>query len=291
MRFARILCATDFSPCSQVALKAAIRMSLRESAELVILHAWDFPPIPEGEDAMQNGLVQTLEDDAQRRIDDAVRAAASAGVSRVYGRLANGRPWAEIVSALDGALERNPFDLCVVGAQGRSALSRFFLGSVATTVTRHAPCSVLVVRGDGDAAFERFLVPTDFSSHATYAADLAADLKPAALTLLHVTEVPVLHTGEVELRELATMLDARAAAELDRLATRLRARSKADIIARARVGYPGAQILGALDGDPSIDLVVMGSEGRTGIKRLLLGSVAEKVVRHAHCSVLVAREV
>jgi len=44
-----------------------------------------------------------------------------------------------------------------------------------------------------------------------------------------------------------------------------------------------------LDGDPSMDLVVIGSNGRTGVKRLFMGSVAEKVVRHARCPVLVAR--
>jgi nucleotide-binding universal stress UspA family protein len=260
------------------------------NAELVILHAWEFPALPDGDYLLQSDLVQVVEDDAHRRTQDAVREATAAGVARVYGRVANGRPWVEIVSALDGSLERNAFDLCVIGARGRTALSRFLLGSVATTVVRQAPCSVLVVRGDGEGSFKRLLVPTDFSANATYATDLAVGLAPEAITLLHVTEVPVLQSGEVDLRELATRLDERAAAELDKLVARIKGLTRANIVARARVGYPGAQILAALDEDPGIDLVVMGSEGRTGIKRLLLGSVAEKVVRHAHCSVLVARE-
>jgi nucleotide-binding universal stress UspA family protein len=49
------------------------------------------------------------------------------------------------------------------------------------------------------------------------------------------------------------------------------------------------QTLGVLDADPSFDLVVMGSHGRTGIRRVLLGSVAEKVLRHAACPVLIVR--
>lgn len=56
-----------------------------------------------------------------------------------------------------------------------------------------------------------------------------------------------------------------------------------------RLGYPGAQTLSVIDHDTSIDLVVMGTHGRTGVPRVVLGSVAEKVVRHARCSVLVAR--
>ena len=69
-----------------------------------------------------------------------------------------------------------------------------------------------------------------------------------------------------------------------------RIKTGVSIEARSRIGYPGAQTLAALEDDPTIDLVVMGSHGRTGIKRALLGSVAEKVVRHAPCSVLVARD-
>jgi nucleotide-binding universal stress UspA family protein len=60
--------------------------------------------------------------------------------------------------------------------------------------------------------------------------------------------------------------------------------------ARLRFGSAGAEILRTLDEDRTFDLVAMGSHGRTGIKRALLGSVAEKVVRHAHCPVIVARK-
>jgi nucleotide-binding universal stress UspA family protein len=61
------------------------------------------------------------------------------------------------------------------------------------------------------------------------------------------------------------------------------------VTTRTRIGTPGAQILAVLDDDRTFDLVVMGSHGRTGLRRVLLGSVAEKVVRHAGCPVVVAR--
>ena len=66
-------------------------------------------------------------------------------------------------------------------------------------------------------------------------------------------------------------------------------KAQAPVAKQSRVGRPGAEILKALDEGPPFDLVVMGSHGRTGVERLLLGSVAENVVRHARCPVLIAR--
>jgi nucleotide-binding universal stress UspA family protein len=111
-----------------------------------------------------------------------------------------------------------------------------------------------------------------------------------AITLLHVIELPLRYAGEVPDPDLARSLDARAVHALDDAVARLQPRIDATIAARSHIGYPGAQTLAIVDNDPSIDLVVMGSHGRTGIKRALLGSVAEKVVRHARCPVLVARK-
>ncbi len=54
-------------------------------------------------------------------------------------------------------------------------------------------------------------------------------------------------------------------------------------------GAPWNEIVGAANDDPAIDLIVMGTHGRTGLKHVLIGSVAEKVVRHAVCPVLVVR--
>jgi nucleotide-binding universal stress UspA family protein len=166
------------------------------------------------------------------------------------------------------------------------------LGSVAEKVIRHAPCSVLAV-GPGSEAkpFSHVLVPTDFSDSAQHALELSAQLvaPTGTITLLHVIEVPVAYSGEVPVPDFERVLDKRAAAALDQAAARLASLTSATVRVRSRIGYPGAQTLAVLDDDRSVDLVVMGSHGRTGIKRVLLGSVAEKIVRHAGRPVLVAR--
>jgi len=84
-------------------------------------------------------------------------------------------------------------------------------------------------------------------------------------------------------------LDKHAAARLDEWVRELGGKASVPLTAQSRIGRPGTQTLAVLDADRSFDLVVMGSHGRTGIRRILLGSVAEQVVRHANVSVLVAR--
>jgi len=286
MPVTKILCPTDFSPGSMQALRVAARIANESRAELVIAHAWYIPPpAVAGEYVFPPYVMQQVIDDAQRGLDQAVK---EAGAEKVSGTLMSGVAWAEITALL----EAQPFDLCVLGTHGRTGLARILLGSVAEKVIRHAPCSVLVVRPDSPTTpFSHALVPTDFSESARLAVDQAAALTvpTGTITLLHVLELPVARSGEVRLEGFARELDKHAADALDHEVARLRRLTSATIRTVSRIGYPGGQTLSAVDADETIDLVVMGSHGRTGIKRALLGSVAEKVVRHARCPVFVAR--
>jgi nucleotide-binding universal stress UspA family protein len=233
-------------------------------------------------------VVQELIDDARGGLEQTVREAEAAGAKQVSGKLLTGIPWGEIVTLL----EQQAFDLCVIGTQGRTGLSRILLGSVAEKVMRHSPCPVLTVRPDAPAKpFTHVLIPTDFSVGAQRALDVVADVvgPGSSITLVHVLELPVLLSGELKAPGLARDLDARTMAALDEMVAQLVQKTDASVEVRTRLGYPATQILCALDEDPTIDLVVMGSHGRSGIGRALIGSVSEKVVRHARCPVLVAR--
>jgi nucleotide-binding universal stress UspA family protein len=290
MRFTKILCPIDFSGGSQQAMRSAVQIANQHGAELVMFHAWYMPPAMEdGMYILPPDMMSQLAEDAQRGVDDAVRAAADLGAKQVSGSVVHGTPWAEITRML----ENQAFDLCVMGTHGRTGLKRIFLGSVAEKVVRHSPCSVLVVRpGSQPKPFTHVLCPTDFSKSAHRAADLAtAMVAPSGtITLLHVIEVPVAVSGELRLEDFAKDLDHRASEALAAEVARVKSRTDARLTTVSRVGYAGAETLRAIDADPSIDLIVMGSHGRTGIARVLLGSVAEKIVRHAPCPVLVARD-
>jgi nucleotide-binding universal stress UspA family protein len=289
----KILVPTDFSPNSQEAMRVAIRIAHERDAELVIAHAWYIPALAYGIEpvAFPADVVQQMST-TRTGLDAAVREAKQAGAKAVSGVMLTGvPPWARIVDAA----EADPaFDLIVMGTHGRTGLKRVLLGAVATQVVRHAPCSVLVVRADGEPApFTDVLVPVDFSASSQLAVDKAASLVHpggSGITLLHVVEAPVKQAGEAFEFQFLRDLDKAAAAALDDVAAKLRAKVAVPVVTRIRIGYAGAQILALLDDDPSFDLVVTGSHGRTGLKRTLLGSVAEKVVRHAPCPVLVARD-
>jgi nucleotide-binding universal stress UspA family protein len=282
----KILCPTDFSEGSKQAIRLAARLASQWNAELVLVHSWFIPTIAYSMEApFPPYAVTRIVEDAQHNLDAAVRDAIAAGAKTATGTLLNGTPWHAIVSEL----ENKKFELCVIGTHGRTGLSRILLGSVAEKVIRHAPCSVLAVRPDSTIGeFHHVLVPTDFSDSAANALDVATRFvaPTGAISVMHVLE-PAVGFGGVMPPELAQSIGAEAVALLQAAAASVQG---VRVTVQSRIGYPGAQTLAAIDEDRSIDLVVMGSHGRTGIARALLGSVAEKVVRHARCPVLVTRK-
>lgn len=290
MAFKKILCPIDFSPGADRALRLAVRLAGESGAQLVIAHAWYIPPSAYSIEApFPTFLIDQLVDDARKGLAAALHDATAAGVKQVSTTLLEGLPWSSITRELETA----DFDLCVVGTHGRTGLARVVLGSVAEKVVRHARCSVMTVRPDGELLpFRHALVPTDFSEYGQRAVDLAAELVPptGTITVFHAVELPVAYTNEFPFADIVRELDLEALAAIDKTLVTLRKQTTATVRSAVRVGYPGGEILQALDDDRTIDLVVIGSHGRTGLSRALLGSVAEKIVRHARCPVLVARK-
>lgn len=292
MPFHKILCPTDFSPGAQHALRAAIRIADRDGAELILAHAWQVPPVMfASEQIFSPEVLGELSAGAQAGLDAAARAAEGLDAARLIPRLLDGMPRHAIAALLaaDPAI-----DLVVMGTHGRTGLGRVLLGSVAESVVRHAPCSVLTVRPDAALGpFARVLCPIDFSDASQRAVELATELAEAdggTLALLNVLDPPAVYSGAERTAALVRDLDRYAAEHLEQWTARVASQTLAPVEKLSRVGHPGAEILAALESDPPYDLAVVGSHGRLGLERMLLGSVAEKIVRHARCAVLVARK-
>jgi universal stress protein A len=136
------------------------------------------------------------------------------------------------------------------------------------------------------------LVPVDFSERSraalNYAITLARDFA-GSLVVLHVVD-PLLAAGRLDsprLRQLKTSSRGEAAKQLRALSCELvQSGVRTELFLR---NGPATDIIVAFAVAKKADLIIMGSQGRTGLSRLLIGSVAERVVRHALCPVLVVR--
>ena len=141
--------------------------------------------------------------------------------------------------------------------------------------------------------FKKILVAVDFSAPARKALYIASAMGAdtgAQLVLVHVWQPHVPALGEPPLAAPVGDIEhevERALSDWEHEAKQTGARL---VTTQALVGVPWEELIALLRADPSFDLVVMGTHGRTGLKHVMLGSVAETVVRHAPCAVLVVRE-
>jgi len=147
-------------------------------------------------------------------------------------------------------------------------------------------------RGSKASPIKKILVPTDFSPASEAAIDYAAMMASrfkAALVLLHVTEpFPYSTTDSLVVVDHSRALQAVARSLLAGLRKGLEAKGFT-VRAHMAVGSPYREILRRAEQD-RVQLIVMGTHGRTGVGHLLMGSVAERVVRLAHCAVLTVRD-
>jgi nucleotide-binding universal stress UspA family protein len=163
---------------------------------------------------------------------------------------------------------------------------------VASTVLRRAPCDVLVVRGAATRAmFAKPLVATDFSA-ASEKAITRADhvIAPGhGLDVVHAWELPAGSWGATLLGQTRYPWSEVRDAVVDgaqRRAHQLEAAHHGGFHVQLAQGAPASVITSAAERGGH-DLIVIGSHGHRGFRRLLLGSVTESTVRHAPCSVLV----
>lgn len=146
------------------------------------------------------------------------------------------------------------------------------------------------------AAINRILVPSDFSEASRQALQYAvmlAEKTGASLDVLHAVETPYVTGGYMEVYSAPVgyleQAEAAARAELQKLLTpeQIAAHRVSFVL---RIGAPGHEILTHLREHPEVDLVVMATHGRGAVARLMMGSVADKVVRSAPCPVVTIRD-
>lgn len=142
--------------------------------------------------------------------------------------------------------------------------------------------------------FRKILCPVDFSEPARGALNTAGRLAAEAsaeLTLVHVWQSPIQTADSAIILQNELLADVRKEAEAALAAWKaeVEALGARAVTTKLLGGVPWKVIVDEVASDPTYDLLIMGTHGRTGIKHVLLGSVAERVARHADCPVLLVR--
>lgn len=289
----RIVVGVDFSRESELAVEHALSIARHLDAAIVLVHA----------------KVIIERSDVPPRLSDSYATIAELHQTHVREQLAeirerHGGQGVDISHVLidgyaDSALEEAAAEmgagLIAVGTHGRTGVKRFFLGSVAEKVVRVASRDVLVARpGHSAGGYQRILVPTDFSPLAELALQRATELAAAGATIdlfhcrphpfpIYATYYPVGESAMVE-------LDEAQAAAAEGSAEALVARYARDGIELRYDSAESAPAEAIIERAAGYDLVAIGSHGRRGLRRFMLGSVAEATVRHSPCSVLVTHQ-
>ncbi len=282
-----VVAGVDGSPSSLAAADQAAAAAVTRSRPLLLVHGY-LHPLGYGVPLNPYDLgVPAPTAEAERMLERVAADLAERHPGlRVEVRQVAGGPGAALVE------ESRRAELVVVGSRGVGGFAGLLLGSVGGQLAQHGHCPVLVVRPAQEPipVGGPVLVGVDGSESAAYAVELAADeadRRDAELVLVHV-RAPERGAAAPEAAADATTAGRAEAAEvLNAAASRVRsAHPRLRVTERAVVAASPETALREASGDAS--LVVVGSRGRGGFTGLLLGSVSQALVQHAHCPVLVA---
>jgi nucleotide-binding universal stress UspA family protein len=263
--FKSLLVCSDGSESGEGAVREAIKLAKDRGAKLTALKVVEYNPELE---AYAPDAIETLEAEARTHIDSVKARAESEGVSceALVKRSVN--PYEEIVEEARGLKA----DAIVMGRRGRTGIMRFLMGDVTAKVIGHSPTCVFVVPMEAELKFGKILVGTDGSKYSEDAALKAISLAKSAGG--SIVAVSVADDDEKRAEDYAGSV--KAAAEKEGL--------EAETVVKK--GRPDDVIVNTAK-EKGCDLIVVGSHGGTGLKRLLMGSVAERVIGHAEGAVLV----
>lgn len=287
----RVLWPTDFSTGAAQAFSHAAAMASWHEAELHVLHVAD--GTSQGSVGMEESF--PISRDTFAELLGAAGEPPQAVDLDALSVVQEERERAAPAEAIVAYAEEQDIDVVVAGTHGRRGLQRLLIGSVAEEVIRTAPCPVLAVRG-GEVVppawgVRNILVPTDFSEASINALRHAKELAltyGAQLTLLHAVEEVVypsaygLEPVNLPGPEVVQRVEGNLA---DLVRTEV---GYEHVVVEAEIGYAPSAILDHAEAN-QVGLIVIATHGRTGLERMLLGSVTERVVRRAPTPVFVVK--
>lgn len=284
----RILLSTDGSEYSEGAVRESIKLAKKCSSKLTALSVLETNP---EFDALAPQVTEAKEKVARQHLDAVQNRAKQEGVDCDTIIHEGEEAYKHIV---DEAM-KNKSTMIVMGRRGRTGLKRLMMGSVTARVIGHAPCNVLVVPKAAQIEFKNIMVATDgskFSTAATTEAISLAKRNDSKLTVISVVPSELMSPTDIDFTmNQRDLLEEKEMSEAEKNARSVKeAAQKEGVQVKAFVlsGKPYEAIIQTAE-EEKADLIVLGSHGRTGIEKFLMGSVAERVITLASCPVLVVR--
>jgi nucleotide-binding universal stress UspA family protein len=287
-----ILVPHDFSAHSDAALRRAVALAKTAKGRIHLLHAYAWPVrgVMPYDMAMPAGVWDAIREGTQEKLEEIRAGVEKQGVAaeaEVSGQLP--------VESILATAARVHADLIVVGTRGLTGLKHVVLGSVAERTVRMAPCPVLTVKeDDAGGAVRRIVVATDFSAPGDHARDVGVSLAKqlgAEVHLVHAFDIPLAMVTPYEVTVPDGLIREAREAARKKLDAALAAVRQAGVTATGHLGeVPAAPAVADVAKEVKADLVVIGTHGRTGLKHVLLGSVAERTLRLAPCAVLTVKQ-
>lgn len=276
-----ILAATDMGPASDPVVAAAAALAGRLGAELHLVHALEIERLPDLEHPSFPGRIRQAEEllaEQIRRTGGGVAPASAVVVNHTAHQAVEDR--AREVGA----------GIIVVGPHRGGEVGAHVLGTSADRVIRGANVPVLVVRGALSLPVARMGVATDFSGPSHAALDLAFRLAEPLAGGPGGGELVVFHAAwAVEQEEPAARASLTSSLRKDAEAALARSGGmRVPVRTELAWGVSPANTIVRFAEDQRLDLLVMGTHGHGGLRRMLAGSVASGVARQATCSVLLA---
>jgi nucleotide-binding universal stress UspA family protein len=263
----KILLATDMSLDSEGAIREAIKFATKCSSRMYACMTLETNPEYE---TIGSNVFEKEEEQANAHLESIKARAAKDDVSCEIV-LHESRDAAEAI--IEEAAKKN-VDMIIIGRHGRKGVAKALMGETAAKVIAHAPCKVLVVPKAAQIEYRNILVATDGSTHAIAAVNEA---------------IAIAKRCGSHIIALSAMRDETERAEAARFSNEAAEMAKKEGVSAEAVTPAGRSFTAIVEtaGGRAVDLIVMGTYGKTGVKKLLMGSSTEKVIGHASCAVLV----
>jgi nucleotide-binding universal stress UspA family protein len=286
-----IVVATDFSVLAEAAAIRAARFARLDGAAIHLIHAVGVSLIAATpyQVSLPSSAWESVRQAAREQLERARKMVEASGVQSVTTELGDS---ADAVAVIAAAVDARHADLVVMGTHGYRGVQRAFLGSVAERALRTLDPPVLAVKETAEGAarpIEKVLLAVDFSPHSERAVDVTAGLAArlgASVDVIHAFDLP--REWNPYLSELGVELERKievdALERLEPIRARL-AERKVRVTLHFLRGRPDSAIAETAQ-RMGCQLIVMGTRGNTGLSHVLLGSVAERTLRAAPCSVL-----